>query len=110
MWCGRRFVQTPGPGRPRKYCRPSHRQRAYEARRLAGVHALQSDQVLMATERMDAIRDLLYRIEAAMDDVDRDLGSDDGPSGTRAALWHLYRACAEARTISLEPLALGGPT
>ncbi len=64
----------------------------------------------MAVDRMDAIRDLLYRIEAAMDDVDHDLGSDDGPTGTRAALWHLYRACAEARTISLEPLALGGPT
>lgn len=61
----------------------------------------------MSTERLESIRDLLYRIEAAMDDVDRDLESDDSVGGTRQALWHLYRACSEARTISLEPLALG---
>jgi hypothetical protein len=106
-WCGRRFAQSPGPGRKRRYCRPSHRQRAYEARALAKTHALAEGQVLMAAERLDAIRDLLYRIEAAMDDVDADLASDDSPDGTRQALWHLYRACAEVRTISLEPLAVG---
>lgn len=61
----------------------------------------------MSVERMDAIRDLLYRIEAAMDDVDTDLARDESEAGSRQALWHLYRACAEARTISLEPLARG---
>lgn len=106
-WCGRRFVQSPGPGRPRRYCRRAHRQRAYEARTLAKSHALRTDQVLMSTERMDAVRDLLYRIETAMDDVDTDLASDDTEGGTRLALWHLYQACAEVRTISLEPLAVG---
>lgn len=106
-WCGRRLAQTSGPGRPRRYCRPSHRQRAYEARRLARTHALGASQVLMSGERMDAIRDLLYRIEAAMDDVDRDLRSEESADTTRQALWHLYRSCAEVRTISLEPLAVG---
>jgi hypothetical protein len=108
LWCGRRFEPTPGPGRPRRYCRPAHRQRAYEARTLAKTHSLTEDQVLMSVERIDRIRDLLYRIETAMDDVDTDLADDDSVSGTRQALWHLYRACAEARTISLEPLARGG--
>lgn len=61
----------------------------------------------MSRERLEVIRDLMYRIEAAMDDVDTDLGSDVSVDGTRQALWHLYRACAEVRTISLEPLALG---
>jgi hypothetical protein len=106
-WCGRRFIPNPGPGRPRRYCRPAHRQRAYEARTLARSHALTDDQVLMASERMDAIRDLLYRIETAMDDVDSDLAGDASEGGTRQALWHLYRACAEVRTISLEPMAVG---
>lgn len=106
-WCGRRFVPNPGPGRKRRYCRPSHRQRAYEARTLAKTHKLSEGQVLMSVERLDAIRDLLYRIEAAMDDVDTDLASDESVDGTRQALWHLYRACAEVRTISLEPLAVG---
>ncbi len=73
---------------------------------MAKSHALRADQVLMSTDRMDAIRDLLYRIETAMDDVDTDLADDDTAGGTRQALWHLYRACAEVRTISLEPLAI----
>lgn len=60
----------------------------------------------MATERMEALRDLLYRIETAMDDVDTDLADDGSDAGTRQALWHLYRACAEVRTISLEPMAV----
>jgi hypothetical protein len=64
----------------------------------------------MSRERLEVIRDLMYRIESAMDDVDTDLGSDASVDGTRQALWHLYRACAEVRTISLEPLALGEHT
>lgn len=61
----------------------------------------------MAQSRLDDIRDFVYRIEAAMDDVDTDLGEDGSDAGTRQALWHLYRACGEARTIALEPLATG---
>lgn len=61
----------------------------------------------MGRERIEAIRDLLYRIEAAMDDVNSDLTSETSTDGTRQALWHLYRSCAEVRSISLEPLALG---
>ena len=106
-WCGRRFIQTPGPGRRRRYCRTSHRQRAYEARKLAGAHALGADQVLMAAARLEEIRDLIYRIEAALDDVDVDLGAEDSEAATRNALWHLYRACTDVRTVSLEPLAVG---
>ncbi len=60
----------------------------------------------MSAERIGAIRDLLYRIEAAMDDVDADLADDSSADGTRQALWHLYRACAEVRAISLEPLGV----
>lgn len=60
----------------------------------------------MSADRMTEIRDLLYRIEAAMDDVDLDTQRDDTAAGTRQALWHLYRACADVRTVSLEPLAI----
>jgi hypothetical protein len=61
----------------------------------------------MAADRLEGIRDLVYRIEAAMDDVDQDVAGDDSVAGARQALWHLYRSCADVRTISLEPLAMG---
>ena len=35
-WCGRSFTPARRPGPPPRYCRPSHRQRAYEARLKAG--------------------------------------------------------------------------
>lgn len=62
---------------------------------------------MLAAARLEEIRDLIYRIEAALDDVDADLGAEDSEASTRNALWHLYRACADARTVSLEPLAVG---
>lgn len=33
LWCGKPVIPQEGRGRPRKYCRPSCRQRAYESRR-----------------------------------------------------------------------------
>lgn len=105
LWCGQRFALNPGPGRPRRYCRPSHRQRAYESRRLARAHALGAGQALVSLERLGAVRDLLYRIEAALDDVEADLAQD--PEATGEALSHLLAACTEARILSLEPLAVG---
>lgn len=60
----------------------------------------------MSVDRLEIVRDLLYRIEAALDDVDSDLAGGSDTTDTRQALWHLYRACADARTLSLEPLAI----
>lgn len=106
-WCGSSFVQTPGPGRPRRYCRKSHRQRAYEARRLAAAHRLGPDDVLVSRDAFQGYKDLLFRIEAALQDVDQDLAEGVDPSEYRRALWHLYRAAAEVRVASLEPRAVG---
>lgn len=102
-------MPTPGPGRPRRFCRPSHRQRAYEARRLATLHHLGPDDVLLARTTFDRVRDLLFRIEAALQDVDGDLASGADPDEYRAALWHLYQAAAGVREAALEPRATLGP-
>lgn len=61
----------------------------------------------MARAKLDEIRNLMYRIETALDDVDADVSDDESGAALRQALWHLYRSCAEVRTISVEPLALG---
>lgn len=91
------------------YCRPSHRQRAYEARRIADEHKLSEDDVLVGRVSFEAVRDLLYRIEAALQDVDGDLRQGADPDEYRKALWHLYEAAAEVRTFTFEPKAVGGP-
>jgi hypothetical protein len=95
-----------GPGRPRVYCRVSHRQRAYEARKLASAHRLGEDDVLLSRASFQELKDVVFAIEAALQDVDRDLASAESPSDYREALWHLYHAAADVRTASLEPRAV----
>jgi hypothetical protein len=52
----------------------------------------------------------LYRIEAALQDVDADLAAGANPDEYRKALWHLYEAAADVRGVSFEPRAIGGST
>lgn len=106
-WCGTSFDPGGGPGRPPRFCRRSHRQRAYEARRLAEAHGLGPDDILMSRGAFEALRDLLYRIEAALQDVDTDLAGGADSDEYRQALWHLYRTAAAVRTVSFEPRATG---
>ncbi len=89
------------------YCRQSHRQRAYESRKLAADHQLGSDEVLISRTSFEQLRDLIYRIEAALQDVDTDLASGANPDEYRRALWHLYEAAADTRSFSFEPRAVG---
>jgi len=61
----------------------------------------------MKRETLQRISDVLYRIEAALQDVDLDLADGADPARYRSALWHLYEAAADARSVSLEPIAIG---
>jgi hypothetical protein len=56
----------------------------------------------------EELRDLLYRIEAALQDVDLDMLEGTDTADYRQALWHLYRTAAGVRAASLEPRAVGG--
>ena len=107
LWCGTAFRVPEGPGRPQVYCRRSHRQRAFEARHLAASHGLGADDVLMSRANLVELRDALYQLEAAMEDVDTDLTEADDPGRHRSALWHLYGAAANLRGVRLEPKAVG---
>ena len=107
-WCGEEFLDTPGPGRPRQYCRASHRQRAYEARRLGESRQLTPDEVIVSRRAWDALRDALYRLESAAEDVAVDLESGT-PTKTDyiQAIAHLSEAVRQLQEVSVEPVALG---
>jgi len=78
-WCARSFELTPGPGRPKEYCRRSCRQRDYEARRRATDAGLGDGQLVVARADLDALHDKLYELEAAIEDVDQDLAASEAP-------------------------------
>ena len=106
-WCGERFAVDRGPGRPPKYCRPSHRQRSYEARRLADRRGLGSDEVLISRRTWEALRDALYRLETASEDVAMDLLQGKPTKAEYIqALGHLSVAVRQLQDIAVEPVAI----
>ena len=81
-WCRRPLARPDGPGRPRRFCSRSHRQRAYEARRRADSLNLPEGHVIVTEEELQRLHDRLYRLEAAMEDVDADLSGRSGRAPT----------------------------
>jgi hypothetical protein len=93
-WCGRAFTVRPGPGRPRQFCKQYCRQADYEARRRAEELGLGESELVMARAELDQLRDALYVLEAAVEDVERDLQeAGDDPEEVRRSLdWLLAAA------------------
>lgn len=91
--CGRPFL-VQRTGRPRRYCRDSCRQMDYQARRRAKELGLSESELVMARSELEQLRDALYVLEAAVEDVDRDLetGGDDPAEIKRALDWLLDAA------------------
>ena len=106
-WCAAVLPSPGGPGRPRRFCRRSHRQRHYEARRLAARQGLAHDEVLLRRELFEAWRDHLYVLETAMEDAERDLGESPTLRDYTEAFRHLYDAASQLRSFRLEAKALG---
>jgi hypothetical protein len=90
---------APVPGRPREYCRRSCRQRDYEARRQSTELGIGEAQLVVARAELDALHDRLYELEAAIEDVDRDLAAADPPDAQD------YREALEWLLAVSRPLA-----
>lgn len=111
-YCRRPLPERAAGGRPRRYCRRSHRQRAYEARRRAERAALPAGQVVVAQGDLDRLHDRLYALDAALEDVDADLAAARGrgaPARHPARVWaealaHLCEAASDLRGLVVEPV------
>jgi hypothetical protein len=84
-----------GRGRPRKYCRQSHRQRAYESRLVVQGHNAGTDSVVVSIEDLHRLADRLYTLESAVEDVEEHLADD--PGAYEEAFEHLHRAASGLR-------------
>lgn len=92
-WCGRPFPVSSGPGRPRRYCRRSCRQRDFEARRRAAEHGLADHELIVTCDVLRHVDELVYVLACAVEDVRRDLAGDhDEADAARALAWLLEAA------------------
>jgi hypothetical protein len=81
-----------GPGRPRLYCKPGCRQADYVARRRSAELGISEAELIITREALDDLQDRLYVLEAAVEDVDRDLEAAGGEQDLRDALTWLLAA------------------
>ena len=93
-----RFCRRPLPpaartGRPREFCRQSCRQQEYVRRQRATEVGLAEDELVVTRAELDELHDLLYVLEAAVEDVERDLAEATTVGEVReAAQWLLDAA------------------
>ena len=105
-WCGDMMPPRRGRGRPRRYCRPSHRQRAYEARREAERRGLGPDEVLLTRQSWLALRDALAQLQEVGGRVAHDVAAGEMPQADYVqAVGRLNAAVAELHAVAVEPEA-----
>ena len=89
-WCGRGIDPRPGPGRPKQFCKPSCRQADYVARLRRTEVGLSEHELIVTRDALEDLRDKIYVLEAAIEDVERDLEADGDPA--EALQWLLDAA------------------
>jgi hypothetical protein len=86
-WCRRPLLVSPGraPGRPRRFCGHACRQRDYEARRRAHELRLGDHELIVTKAALDALRDDLFVLSCAVQDVEHDLADSPQPTADELA-------------------------
>jgi hypothetical protein len=72
------------------------------ARRRSVEVGLSEAELIVARSQLDDLHDRLYELEAAVEDVERDLVTDDGPQALREALDWLLDAAR--RVVTARPV------
>lgn len=93
----------PGPGRPRLFCKPGCRQQAYLARRLAETHGLSDDDVIVSRVVVEDLQSRLYCLQAALEDVERDLARAAEPADVADAFAWLRENAEPLASVWIEP-------
>ncbi len=99
QWCRSPFEQQPGAGRPRRFCSQSCRQWDWVARQRASELQLSENELVIAREELDTLRDLVYVLKCAIADVEADLDPSIDPT-TRD-----FKAALKWLLLAAKPLA-----
>lgn len=87
------------------FCRRSCRQRAYEARQQTAVQQLDESELVATRTALETVRDQLFVLRCAVDDVQRDLAGAPTAQDRAEALTWLLDACRPL----VEPSHPGSP-
>ena len=110
-WCGRAFALSGGLGAQGPLL-PAQPSPAGLRSALPGdPHGAGPGEALVDAEALCRLRDRLYVLESALDDVEGDLRSHPGPEEYSKGAFpeHLYAAAAPLRSSCVEPAAVLRP-
>ena len=79
-WCRRVLQERSGPGRPRAYCSQPCRQWDWVARQRASELALSEDELVITRTERDKLRDQIFVLRCAVQDVEQDLDPSIDPT------------------------------
>lgn len=74
-WCRKVILQTQRTGRPRQFCSQACRQWDWVTTQRARAANLGPDELIIDRGELDALRDDLYVLACAVEDVERDLAA-----------------------------------
>lgn len=74
-WCRLPIGATDGPGRPRKFCSQKCRQWDWVSRQRAAELELSENELVVARTELDDLKDLVFVLQCAVNDVRNDLQS-----------------------------------
>ena len=95
--------RLPGRGRPREFCRDGCRQQAYLARKLAQSHGLGDDDLVVSRTTLEEFQSRLYCLQAALEDIGRDLERSAEPADIAEALAWLRENAEPVAALWIEP-------
>ena len=102
-WCRHVLASSTGPGRPKEFCSQRCRQWDWVSRQRASELALSENELVMTRHELDALKDQMYVLHCALNDVHTDLAS---PRQTKETLLEMLGWLIQAA----EPIAAASLT
>jgi len=102
-WCRHVLAASTGPGRPKEFCSQRCRQWDWVSRQRASELALSENELVMTRDELDALKDQMYVLHCALNDVQTDLES---PRQTKESLFEMLGWLIQAA----EPIAAASLT
>ena len=102
-WCRHVLAAATGPGRPKEFCSQRCRQWDWVSRQRASELALSENELVMTRDELDALKDQIYVLHCALNDVQTDLAS---PRQSKESLLEMLGWLIQAA----EPIAVASLT
>lgn len=99
-WCRFPIAASDGPGRPRKYCSQKCRQWDWVSRQRASELELSENELVVTRQELDDLKDLIFVLQCAVNDVRHDLASTRHTKDTMRELVDWLLEAAEPVTAA----------